>query len=415
MRISVFTPSHNPRFLDDAYRSLMAQSVTDWEWVVLLNGKAGSWSPPEPDERVRVERAPGRLHGVGALKRAACELAAGDLLVELDHDDRLLPSALADLMSAFTSNHAAVLAYSDFAQMNEDGSPNDDRFDETNGWLYSSEQINGTAYLRCHAMQPSPHNVGYIWYAPNHVRAFRRSAYDKVGGYDAERDILDDHDLMIRLFEVGQFVHIDKCLYLQRRHPHNTQVDKSTNARIQVETVDNYLEHIEALAISWTLQAGRTAVALTTPTTVGALEIDERFSVTKLDPTNPTLPFGADEVGVVKATDILQRVADRALFLNECHRVLMHGGLLLTDTPSTDGRGAFQDPSHVAFYNENSFMYLTQATLLPTIPSLTARLQVSHLQTYYPSEVHEQIDIPYVKANLIAIKGGARQGGPLLC
>lgn len=415
MRASVFTPSHNPRFLDEAYRSLKAQTVTDWEWVVLLNGKAGNWSPPEPDERVRVERAPSRLHGVGALKRAACELATGDVLVELDHDDRLMPSALADLTSAFAANHATVLAYSDFAQMNEDGSPNDERFDESNGWVYTSEEINGTSYLRCHALQASPHNVGYIWYAPNHARAFRRSAYDKVGGYDAERDILDDHDLMIRLFEVGHFAHIDKCLYLQRMHGRNTQVDKAINARIQVETVDNYLEHIEALALAWSLRAGRAAVALTTPTTVNPPEIDERFSLTRLDPTNPTLPFGADEVGVIKATDILQRVADRAHFLNECHRVLAHGGLLLTDTPSTDGRGAFQDPSHVAFYNENSFMYLTQTALRPTIPSLSARLQVSHLQTYFPSAVHEQIDIPYVKANLISIKDGPRQGGPLLC
>lgn len=415
MRLSVFTPSHNPRFLDEAHRSLRAQSLTDWEWIVLLNGKATNWSPAEPDDRVRVERAPSRLHGVGALKRAACELTSGEVLVELDHDDRLLSSALADISDAFARSHATVLAFSDFAQMNEDGSPNTDRFDESNGWVYTPEQILGTTFLRCHALQPSPHNVGYIWYAPNHVRAFRRSAYEQVGGYDPERQILDDHDLMIRLFAVGQFAHIDKCLYLQRMHRRNTQTDPSTNAQIQAETVDNYLEHIERLAIAWSLRSGRAPAVLTTPTSVGEVELDERYAVVRLDPTRPELPFGADEIGVLRATDVLQRVPDRAHFLNECHRVLGHAGLLLTDTPSTDGRGAFQDPSHVAFYNENSFMYLTQAALRPTIPALTARLQVSHLQTYYPSAVHEELDIPYVKANLIAIKDGPRQGGPLLC
>jgi len=35
------------------------------------------------------------------------------------------------------------------------------------------------------------------------------------------------------------------------------------------------------------------------------------------------------------------------------------------------------------------------------------------LLTYWPSEVHEKMNIPYVKANLIAIKDGPRQGGPL--
>ena len=32
-------------------------------------------------------------------------------------------------------------------------------------------------------------------------------------------------------------------------------------------------------------------------------------------------------------------------------------------TPSTDGRGAFQDPTHVSFYNENSFWYFTDRRL----------------------------------------------------
>ena len=45
MRISVFTPTHNPRFLDLCYESLCRQTYTDWEWIVLLNGGAPEWSP----------------------------------------------------------------------------------------------------------------------------------------------------------------------------------------------------------------------------------------------------------------------------------------------------------------------------------------------------------------------------------
>ena len=414
MRISVFTPSHNPRFLDDCYASLAAQSFRDWEWVVLLNGKATSWAPPTADERVRVERPGGRVRGVGAAKRAACELATGDILVELDHDDVLTPTALLDIAEAMTSPRRPVLVYSDFAQINADGSPNDERFALNAGWQYSPATVDGTTYDRCHAMAATPHNVGYIWYAPNHVRAFRRTSYEEVGGYDANRDILDDHDLMIRLFKLGHFAHIDKLLYLQRIHGRNTQSDPTTNATIQQATVDLYLEHIESMALSWAEREGLATIALTTPTSVNPPEIDVRFRSVSIDPHATRLPFDTDTVGVIKATDVLQRVPDRAQFLNECHRVLRHAGLLLSDTPSTDGRGAFQDPSHVAFYNENSFMYLTQATLRPTIPALTARLQVSHLQTYWPSPVHEQLNIPYVKGNLLAIKDGPRQGGPLL-
>ncbi len=412
MRVSVFTPTHNPRYLQECYESLAAQSFPDWEWIVLLNGKASSWTPPKDDPRVRVERASG-LRGVGAAKQEACARATGEILVELDHDDRLLPAALIEIVDAFTARPDAVLAYSDFAHINEDGSPSDNQFDLSHGWQYDWESSGGARFLRCHAMAPTPHNIGYIWYAPNHVRAFRRSAYEAVGGYDAARTILDDHDLMIRLFQHGSFVHIPKLLYLQRFHQRNAQADPATNARIQDETVELYLEHIEDLALAWSAREGRHSLAFRMPTTVGDLEIDERFTIAQVDTVPGRFDLPDDSVGVIKAVDILQRLPERSWFLNECYRVLCHGGLLLTDTPSTDGRGAFQDPSHVSFYNENSFSYLVRAELRVTIPTLIAQLQVSHLRTYFPSEVHEQIDIPYVKANLLAVKDGPRQGGPL--
>ena len=106
---------------------------------------------------------------------------------------------------------------------------------------------------------------------------------------------------------------------------------------------------------------------------------------------------------------------DRPGLFNECFRVLAHGGVLLTETPSTDGRGAFQDPSHVAFYNENSFWYVTQANLLSSMPGLKARFQVSHVRTYFPTEWHRDVQVSYVQANLLPVKDGPRQGGPLLC
>jgi hypothetical protein len=415
VKVSVFTPSHDTRFLGAGYASLVRQSHADWEWVVLLNGKARHWEPPAPDERVRVQRAPSSLRGVGALKRAACELATGDILVELDHDDELASGCLAEVVSGFAANPDTVLAYSDFAQINADSSSNYDRFDESMGWRYSEEEVDGVRRLRCHSMAPTPHNVAHIWFAPNHVRAFRRTAYEKVGGYNPDLRILDDQDLMLRLFLLGDFVHLPSCLYLQRMHRNNTQRDPRTNAKIQEQSLALYRESIEPLALRWCARRGLAALRLSTPTSVGTPAPVEDLEEVMLDVERPALRYNESEVGLIVAVDVLQRVAERARFLNECHRVLSHGGLLLTQTPSTDGRGAFQDPSHVAFYNENSFMYVVQKDLRPTIPTLLGRFQLSHLRTYFPSEIHEQMSIPYVQANLLAIKDGPRQGGALLC
>jgi hypothetical protein len=306
-----------------------------------------------------------------------------------------------------------VFAYSDFAQINEDGSPNRERFDPGHGWVYSAGTVDGSEYDRCRSLGPSPHNLGYIWYAPNHVRAFLRSAYEQVGGYNAELEYLDDQELMCRLYLVGEFAQIERCLYFQRVHAQSTQRDDRINAAIQEQTVVYYQEFIEELTLAWAARRGLRCLQLKTPLWLGDA-VDDRYEEVQIDPADPRIDAAPESVGVLKADDVLQRMPHRAAFFNECYRVLPHSGLLMTQTPSTDGRGGYQDPSATAFYNENSFMYLTQSNLRAAVPGLAARLQVSYLSTSFPSEEHAEVFVPYVLANLLAVKDGPRQGGPLL-
>lgn len=117
----------------------------------------------------------------------------------------------------------------------------------------------------------------------------------------------------------------------------------------------------------------------------------------------------------MRATEFLERVPAKVPLINELYRLLAPGGMLLTMTPSSDGRGAYQDPTHVAYYNENSFWYYTDNKYRAFVPDLDAQFQMSRLVTYFPTEWHAQNDISYVVANLIAMKEGtARCGGPLL-
>ncbi|MFD9124244.1 glycosyltransferase [Kitasatospora sp. NPDC059571] len=416
-RFSVFTPSHRPRFLDECLESLKAQTRSDWEWIVLLNNGA-RWRPERPDDRVRVEIADD-VAGVGAAKRRACELARGEILVELDHDDLLATDCLASLAQAFDQHPEAVFAYSNTAQISEDGSRDDTRFNEAHGWHYEEVMVDGRSLLQSAAMVPLPHNVSYIWYAPNHVRAFRRDAYERVGGYDATRTVLDDQDLMCRLFQEGEFILIPRCLYLQRMHAGNTQRDPQVNAHIQRETVALYDKYIEANALAWTRRRGLLAVDLGAAhrKPPGYLGLDqyagESVDIVAQLPDRVDLPDGS--VGLLRAVDFLEHVPAKVPLINELFRLLAPGGMLLTLTPSSDGRGAYQDPTHVAFYNENSFWYYTDNQYRVFVPEIEARFQASRLVTYYPSDWHRKNDISYVQANLIAVKEGtARCGGLLL-
>ncbi|MEV7981763.1 glycosyltransferase [Streptomyces sp. NPDC086519] len=415
-KFSVFTPSHRPRFLDECLTTLQAQTRSDWEWIVLLNSGA-RWRPEHPDERVRVEIADD-IRGVGAAKRRTCELARGEILVELDHDDLLAKDCLAELAKAFDENPDIVFAYSNTAQITEDGSRDDTRFNEAHGWQYEEVDVDGRRFLQSVAMAPTPHNVSYIWYAPNHVRAFRRDTYEQVGGYDATRTVLDDQDLMCRLFQAGDFHRIPRCLYLQRLHPDNTQRDSEINAHIQRETVALYDKYIEANALAWTRRRGLLALDLGAAhrKPPGYLGVDQRpmdgVDIVARLPEPLDLPD--DSVGVLRAVDFLEHVPEKIPLINELYRLLAPGGMLLTFTPSSDGRGAYQDPTHVAYYNENSFWYYTNNQYRAFVPEIQARFQSSRMVTCYPTDWHSRNQISYVVANLIAMKDGAERCGGLL-
>ena len=415
--ISVFTASHRPTHLDDCYASLAGQTDGGWEWVVLLNG-GNRWRPPVEDERVVIvvdDHLPAR---VGAVKAAAVEECTGDLLVELDHDDVLASTCIERLRAVAEARPDAALIYSDTAQAGPHLEHDPSRYDARHGWQYDDVEVDGRWLTAPRSMVATPHNVGLIWYAPNHVRAFPRWAYDKAGGYDESRYVLDDQDLMSRLYLHGPFIHVSEPLYVQRAHPRNTQVDPATNASIQVDTVAMYEDRIGAMALAWCDREGLLPLDLGSahnaqPGYLG-VDLEPGDGVHFVGDVFDVLAGMRDgSVGVIRAFDFLEHLdpRDKVRIANEMHRVLAHGGLLLTLTPSTDGRGAWQDPTHLTGYNENSWWYVTDEAYAAFVPSLTARFQVGSLRTMYPSPWHQEHVIPYVLAFLVCDKGGDRQGG----
>lgn len=407
--ISVFTPSHNPKWLDDCYASLLEQSVSNWEWVVVLNGDA-KWTAPK-DDRVKTYRLEGGL-GIGHYKREAVNWCTGDIFLELDHDDKLMPEALTLVEWVFDNHPNVGFVYSDCAQINEDGTPNQEEFDVDYGWEYYMQD----GFKVARSFEPHPHNVGFIWYAPNHLRAFRAKTYRAIGGYDRNLFVLDDQDLMCRLFEVTEFYHIKECLYLQRIHGENSQSKQELNDKIQVGTVDIYHSRIENMAREWAERKGLYALDLGAfhNKAKGYTGVDFRpgENVDIVDDFLD-LELPPDSVGVIRAYDFMEHVENKIAFIEKVYELLCHGGMLLSMTPSSDGRGAFQDPTHVAFYNENSFWYYTDANYAAFV-DLKSRFQTSTLRSFFPTEWHAVHNIPYVQANLIAIKEKGRDFGGLL-
>jgi hypothetical protein len=416
--ISVFTPSHDPRFLDECWASLKAQTYQSFEWIVVLN-QGARWECDDP--RVKVAIAD-EVRGVGAAKHRACAEATGEILVELDHDDLLTTNALEEIVYAFDAHPEVGMVYSDGAQITESGGFEPSMWDINNGWEYHEEIVEvedgdpvpKRTVLAVKALEPSPHNLSFIWWSPNHVRAFRRSVYEQVGGYNMTMDVLDDQDLMCRMYEATEFFHIPETLYLQRTHAGMTQKHSETNALIQTRTVELHDQYIEPMSLAWAKRRRLPALDLggAHNSPEGYTSVDTHDANINGDVFDVLSGYIDSSVGVIRASDFLEHIEDKVRIANEIHRVLAPDGMLLSLTPSTDGRGAWQDPTHVAGYNINSFWYLTDIAYAQYVPELTARFQTSRAVTFFPSDFHREHDISYVKADLIALKpGGVRNGG----
>jgi predicted SAM-dependent methyltransferase len=77
------------------------------------------------------------------------------------------------------------------------------------------------------------------------------------------------------------------------------------------------------------------------------------------------LPYGDNTVEKVFARDFLEHIPIGKVIgvIENIWRVLKFDGIFESITPSTDGRGAFQDPTHVSFWNQNSWLYYSEPHL----------------------------------------------------
>ncbi len=68
-------------------------------------------------------------------------------------------------------------------------------------------------------------------------------------------------------------------------------------------------------------------------------------------------PWPNDSVEQIRAWDIIEHLPDKIFTMNELWRVLVPGGRADIAVPTTEGPGAWQDPTHVSFWNRRSFLY----------------------------------------------------------
>jgi predicted SAM-dependent methyltransferase len=204
---------------------------------------------------------------------------------------------------------------------------------------------------------------------------------------------------------VTKFHHIDKGLYVYRVHGDNSWL--TYNQDIQNGVYPLYDKYIEKMVLKWADDNELLKLDLggRLSKQEGYLSVDLKDADINFD-LNKDWPLKDNSVGVVRAFDIFEHLTDSVHTMKELSRVLAPQGYAFIQVPSTDGRGAHQDPSHKSFWNINSFKYYTDKTFSKYIDT-PVRFQVMRL---YDTEKNKD-GVIWTMAHLVNLKGGIRPPG----
>ena len=197
-RVSFVVPCHDHgAYLDEAVDSIFAQTVQDFEIVIVNDGSTDAATNQllAGYTRPRTSVVHTAHRGLPAARNAGIARASGQFLCMLDADDRLEPTYLERSLAAFDEDEGLAFVSHWFRAFG----------DET--WDWTPADCSLPALLQANTV--------------NGAALVRREAFDAVGGFDESmRDGCEDWDFWISVLEHGYRGRIlAEFLFRYRRRP----------------------------------------------------------------------------------------------------------------------------------------------------------------------------------------------------
>jgi glycosyltransferase involved in cell wall biosynthesis len=216
--LSVVMPVHNAiPHLDAAVQSILNQSFRDFEFVIYDDASTdGSterlreWT--QRDSRIRLFEGTRNLGPVGS-SAFVVEHSTTPLIARMDADDLCSPDRLTRQFELLRENPQGGLVGTLFEVIDERG-----------------RVIRGADIWRLARKAP------FVPFAAHGSIMFRRSVFERVGGYRPECEFWEDQDLVVRMAAVAEILVIPSPLYQVR------QWTKNTRAASDRERVENAID-----------------------------------------------------------------------------------------------------------------------------------------------------------------------------
>lgn len=206
--ISVAVPAFRTpeKFLVQMIDSLQAQTYGKWE-LCIANGSPDDENMKgildqytKKDSRIRVSSLT-ENKGIAGNTNSALEMATGEFVGLLDHDDLLAPNALYEIVNALNEDRELDALYTDEDKVTTEL---DEHFQPHLKPDFNLDLLRSNNYI-CHFF------------------VVRRTVIRKAGGFRAEFDGAQDHDFIFRCVEKAQKVgHVPEILYHWRTHKAST-------------------------------------------------------------------------------------------------------------------------------------------------------------------------------------------------
>jgi len=241
--VSVVLPAYNPgSLLHRSIDSVRAQSLTDWELLVIDDGGADDLSWVEMlDPRVRRVRQQNR--GVSTARNVGVSLAAARFVAFLDQDDEWLPEKLEAQVEVMEEDDGATLCYTGFEWVHPDRVVPHDPTPVTYHGLLHDQTICLSSTMA------------------------RRDTYWAVGGHDPLMALMQDYDWFLRMARLAEPVSVERILCRYHVHGGNTSDTWTTDYRRGMAernaTLRAHLRVGQRLGETGTVEAARAGIRWT--------------------------------------------------------------------------------------------------------------------------------------------------------